>query len=163
MRSGSDMKYIQSPASFDLFQIWSLWYDKKLYKCLTQKWSWPLIWQQNQMTDCTVSSGGSSRWEGGPKLLTECCARAQKHLHEVFMGVGGCKGAVHPCLRKFYISELSLYNLVHAYLFSSQMYDTNLCKILMPESKFPVLLDYFYLLWLLKMVNMVKKVTISHD
>ena len=32
------------------------------------------------------------------------------------------------------------------------MYETNLCKILLPESKSPVLLDYFYLLWLLKTV-----------
>ena len=43
---------------------------------------------------------------------------------------------------------------------SSQMYETNLCKILMPESKSLVLLDYFYLRWLLKTVI---KVTISPD
>ena len=36
----------------------------------------------------------------------------------------------------------------------------NLGKIWMPESKFSVLLDYFYLLWLLKTVI---KVTIPHD
>ena len=40
------------------------------------------------------------------------------------------------------------------------MYETNLCKILMPESKSPMLLDYFYLQWLLKTVI---KVTTPHD